>query len=82
MLVTDAGQMIRMKVDGIRFTGRGAQGVTLFRVAEDEHIVSVALLKQDQEEETDEDIIEGVAAEENEGGAVTTEIPEQIPTVE
>jgi DNA gyrase subunit A len=82
MLVTDAGQMIRMKVDGIRFTGRGAQGVTLFRVAEDEHIVSVALLKQDQEEETDDDIIEGVAAEENEGGAVTTELPEQIPTVE
>lgn len=57
MLVTDAGQMIRMKVDGIRFTGRGAQGVTLFRVAEDEHIVSVALLKQDSEEEAEDDTI-------------------------
>lgn len=60
MLVTDAGQMIRMKVDGIRFTGRGAQGVTLFRVAEDEHIVSVALLKADEEDE--DDIIEGTEA--------------------
>jgi DNA gyrase subunit A len=57
MLVTDAGQMIRMKVDGIRFTGRGAQGVTLFRVAEDEHIVSVALLKQDQDDEPEEEMV-------------------------
>jgi DNA gyrase subunit A len=57
MLVTDAGQMIRMKVDGIRFTGRSAQGVTLFKVASDEHIVSVALLKA-EEEDTEDDIID------------------------
>ena len=52
MLVTDGGQMIRMPVSGIRFTGRSAQGVTLFRVAEDEHVVSVAWLKQDAEEDS------------------------------
>ena len=62
MLVTDQGQMIRMKVDGIRFTGRSAQGVTMFKVAENEHIVSVALLKQDTEEEGD-DAVETVVAE-------------------
>ena len=77
MLVTDAGQMIRMKVDGIRFTGRGAQGVTLFRVAEDEHIVSVALLKQDSEEEADEtaELTEAINAEINEGDPNVAEVP-------
>ena len=49
MLVTNAGQMIRLPVEGIRFTGRSAQGVTLFRVAEGEQIVSVAWLKQEAE---------------------------------
>lgn len=78
MLVTDQGQMIRMKVDGIRFTGRSAQGVTMFKVAENEHIVSVALLKQDSEE-TDEDIVEAIDAEVNEGGAVTTDTQADKP---
>jgi DNA gyrase subunit A len=55
MLVTDGGQMIRMPVAGIRFTGRSAQGVTLFRVAEGEKVVSVAWLKQEAEEETEGD---------------------------
>lgn len=81
MLVTDMGQTIRMKVDGIRFTGRSAQGVTLFKVAKDEHIVSVALLRA-EEEETDEMIIEAVDAETNEGGAIVTDVPSEIPTEE
>ena len=77
MLVTDAGQMIRMKVDGIRFTGRGAQGVTLFRVAEDEHIVSVALLKQDSEDDAEEatELTEAINAEINEGDPNVAEVP-------
>jgi DNA gyrase subunit A len=50
MMVTDGGQMIRMPVDGVRITGRSAQGVTMFKVAEDEQVVSVAWLKNDQEE--------------------------------
>ncbi|OIN85503.1 MAG: DNA gyrase subunit A [Alphaproteobacteria bacterium CG1_02_46_17] len=83
MLVTDQGQMIRMPVDGIRFTGRAAQGVTLFRVRDDEHVVSVAWLKQDDEDVVeDEAIIEAIAAEENEGGGVTTPTPEDNPADE
>lgn len=77
MLVTDAGQMIRMKVEGIRFTGRGAQGVTLFRVAEGEKIVSVALLKQEAED--DDEVADAVDAEVNEGGAVVTDTPDETP---
>jgi DNA gyrase subunit A len=42
--VTDRGQVIRIPVDGIRIAGRNTQGVTLFDVAEGEHVVSVARL--------------------------------------
>ncbi len=61
MLVTDQGQMIRMPVDGVRFTSRAAQGVTLFKVAKSENVVSVAWLIADDEEEAQgaqEDIAE------------------------
>ncbi|HZA65815.1 MAG TPA: DNA gyrase subunit A [Geminicoccaceae bacterium] len=44
MLVTDGGQVIRIPVDDIRIAGRNTQGVTLFDVAEDEHVVAVARL--------------------------------------
>ena len=44
MLVTDGGQVIRIPVDDIRIAGRNTQGVTLFDVAEEEHVVSVARL--------------------------------------
>ncbi len=48
MLVTDGGQLIRTPVDTIRFTGRSAQGVTLFKVAGDEKVVSVGWLVEDE----------------------------------
>ena len=44
MLVTDRGQVIRIPVDDIRIAGRNTQGVTLFDVADGEHVVSVARL--------------------------------------
>jgi DNA gyrase subunit A len=48
MLVTDAGQTIRIPVDGIRVAGRNTQGVKLFQTAEGEHVVSVARLEADE----------------------------------
>jgi DNA gyrase subunit A len=44
MLVTDGGQVIRIPVDDIRIASRNTQGVRLFDVADDEHVVSVARL--------------------------------------
>ena len=44
MLVTDQAKLIRMGVGDIRIMGRGTQGVTLFKVADDEHVVSAALI--------------------------------------
>ncbi len=49
MLVTDGGQIIRMPVNDIRIAGRSTQGVTLFRVAEGETVVSVAALEDEGE---------------------------------
>ena len=47
MMITDAGKVIRIPVDGIRIAGRATQGVTLFDTADDEQITSVAHLPQD-----------------------------------
>jgi len=41
LLVSDQGQIIRVPVDQIRIAARNTQGVTIFRKAEDEHVVSV-----------------------------------------
>ncbi|HEY1561850.1 MAG TPA: DNA gyrase subunit A [Caulobacteraceae bacterium] len=41
LLVTDQGQLIRVRVAQIRIAGRNTQGVTIFRTAEDEHVVSI-----------------------------------------
>jgi len=53
MLVTDQGKLIRLRVDQIRIMGRGTQGVTLFDVAKDEHVVSAAKIGDDGEDTLD-----------------------------
>ena len=54
MLISNMGQMIRMPINGVRFTGRSAQGVTLFKVGEGESVVSVAwLIEEEGDEATD-----------------------------
>jgi DNA gyrase subunit A len=53
MLVTDQGKMIRTTVGDIRVMGRNTQGVTIFRVADEEHVVSVAKIEESDEEELD-----------------------------
>ncbi len=57
MLVTDAGQLIRSPIHDVRIAGRSTRGVRLFRVAQDEHVVSVARivdLENGEGEETGE----------------------------
>lgn len=51
MMVTDAGKVIRMPVKDIRIAGRKTQGVILFRLAENEKVVSVTWLDADAEDE-------------------------------
>ncbi len=45
LLVTDQGQLIRVRVSQIRIVGRNTQGVTIFRTAQEEHVVSVERLE-------------------------------------
>ncbi len=51
VMVTDGGQLIRTGVTDVRIAGRSTRGVTLFRVAEDERVVTVAHLRDDDEED-------------------------------
>ncbi len=51
MLVTDAGKLIRTKVEGIRLAGRSTQGVIVFDTAEDEKVVSVGRISEEDDAE-------------------------------
>jgi DNA gyrase subunit A len=51
MLVTDAGQLIRVPVEGIRIAGRATQGVIVFDTAEQERVVSVDRIGEPEAEE-------------------------------
>ena len=53
MLVTDQAKLIRTTVGDIRIGGRNTQGVTIFRVAEGEHVVSAARIDEDEEPENE-----------------------------
>jgi DNA gyrase subunit A len=70
MLISDKGQTIRMPVSGVRFTGRSAQGVTLFKVADGEQVVSVAWLIG-EDDEADAESVDSVADSSSTGEIAT-----------
>jgi DNA gyrase subunit A len=70
MLVTDQAKMIRTTVGDIRIAGRNTMGVTIFKVAENEHVVSVARIDESDEDEIELDAGDEKAPEE---GAVVGE---------
>ncbi len=49
LLVTDQGRMIRIAAAEIRIAGRATQGVRLFDVGAEEHVVSAARLEESEE---------------------------------
>lgn len=53
MLITTAGKLIRCGVSDVRIAGRNTQGVTLFKTAKGEKVISVARI---EDGETDDDI--------------------------
>jgi DNA gyrase subunit A len=62
MLVTSGGQLIRVPVDGIRIAGRATKGVTIFRTADGDKVVSVDWVsEQDGDDGVGEDGTEGAA---------------------
>ena len=50
MLVSDGGQLIRVPVEGIRFTSRASKGVRVFTTAEGERVASVERISEEGEE--------------------------------
>lgn len=50
MLVTDSGQLIRCPVHDIRIAGRRTQGVTIFRVGEEEKVAAVSRIPLGEED--------------------------------
>ena len=66
LLVTSGGQMIRTPVGQVRIVGRSSQGVTIFRTADGEKVVSVERLPDSG---GDGDAVEGEGVEPgSEGG--------------
>ncbi|GGO13175.1 DNA gyrase subunit A [Iodidimonas muriae] len=61
MLLTNAGKIIRIGVQDIRIAGRNTQGVTLFRVDQEEQVVSVAKVPEPDEGEEELDAEETAA---------------------
>lgn len=54
MMVTDNGRLIRVPVHDVRIAGRNTQGVTLFKVGDEELIVSVDRIQETEDDEQTE----------------------------
>ena len=75
MLVTNAGKVIRIRIDGgegdrIRIAGRKTQGVRLFEIDKSEKVVSVGIIRDvDEDEQQDADEISQADADAQQTGA-------------
>ena len=78
VMMTDGGQLIRTGVDEVRIAGRSTRGVTLFRVGDDERVVTVTHLSDDDDDEETDEVGEGTqtgdAPADNAEDSVTTEV--------
>jgi len=71
MIITDRGQTIRTPIEGIRETGRNAQGVKVMRIEEDERVVAIEPINEGTNDATLEgqEGQEGQAEEGSDDGA-------------
>jgi len=58
MMVTDGGKIIRTPVSDVRIAGRATAGVTLFRTADKERVISATAIEREEETEENEQIAE------------------------
>lgn len=63
IMVTDGGKIIRTPVADVRIAGRSTAGVTLFRTAENERVVSAISIEGASEEATEEVATDTVVSE-------------------
>jgi DNA gyrase subunit A len=70
MIITDRGQTIRTPIEGIRETGRNAQGVKVMRIEDDERVVAIEPINEGQNEDGQNDPpLEGESDEGSEAAA-------------
>jgi len=83
MLVTDGGQLIRCPVHDIRIAGRRTQGVTIFRVGEEEKVVAVSRISLGEEDGDAEGMEEEAEASDLASDAlpIDTQESEALPVV-
>ena len=67
VMVTDGGQIIRCPVEYISLMSRKTRGVTSFKTAEDEHMVSVTRLRDVEGNDEDDELMDGELADGEEG---------------
>ncbi len=80
MMVTDQGKLIRTPVHDVRIASRNTKGVTLFKVDNAEHIVSVAKLQDtdgDEDDAADANISE---TDDADNDAVIDNAPDDTPS--
>src|SRR6187397_197632 len=87
MLISDAGTVIRMAVDGIKRSGRSTQGVIVTRLREGEHVSTLAPVvgSDDDDAELVKTTSDAPAAEALEDSTLEAELledAEEIPLVE
>jgi len=58
ILTSEHGMNVRIPVEGIRVQGRNTMGVTIMRLNEDDHVVSVTRVEPEEETEEDENVEE------------------------
>ena len=68
LLISQLGQVIRIKVDDVRRTGRSTEGVRVMNMAEDDLVCGVASVVE-PDEETEETETAAAAAADGDGGA-------------
>jgi len=75
VMMTDGGQLIRTGVDEVRIAGRSTRGVTLFRVGDDERVVTVTHLRDHDDDEDENTVVDDpeAAVIEDAGDSETTE---------
>jgi len=63
MLISDQGTLVRTRVDEVSVLGRNTQGVTLIKLAKDEHLVGLERVQEPSDEPLDDADIDGDAEE-------------------
>ncbi|MFK0525337.1 DNA gyrase subunit A [Paenibacillus illinoisensis] len=73
MIITSSGTLIRMSMEGISTMGRYTQGVKLIHIRDEDAVATVSRIDKN-EDESDEELLEGLEAGDAEGTAESPDV--------